>query len=114
MDKQKLIEMGQVSELDYKEIKVLGDKCFIKQLNAGELSSYKKSLFKQVDKMFVANIENAEIKLVILTLCDENKKLMFDMKDIELLKTLKPSVIDKIYKDAESLNSLNDEETLKN
>lgn len=101
--KEKLLALKLKEEL----ITVNGIKIIVKEMNAGEAAKYENSLYKVAGNKLVYNTEEARLKLFILTAHDENREKMFEIKDIELVKSIPAHVIDAVFTVASKLNGLN-------
>lgn len=86
----------------------------IKEMTIKESTEYEMGLLRFVKGEPVYNTENAKTKLVILTLCDENGKRIFDNSDIATVNALPASVVNKIYNLAVEINSLDPVKSEKN
>ena len=112
MDKQKLSAI--FSELELEEVEVKGQKVYIKKLKAGDFSDYKRSLWKNVNGKPVMQLQNHDVKLVILALCDEKGENLYTMADIEVVRNFSSNVLNKLYEVADKLNPINEEKAVKN
>ncbi len=57
------------------------------------------------------DLRGLKIKLVLLTLCDEDGELLFDATDALVLNSKSSKVIDRIFQVAQKLNGLTAEDT---
>ena len=82
-----------------------GVEVVVKELTAGEANKYQMSNIKMVNGKPVANPENAQAKLVLMSCYESDGTRMFSDADLEQVKGLPSTVIDKLYAVAERLNN---------
>lgn len=92
--------------LKSKEITIGGDSYLVKEMNAKDAGVYENSLYKIVGEKVTPNAENAKAKLVLFTLCDMDGKRIFQDKDISQVQELPTSIVNMVYKVANSLNAI--------
>lgn len=84
----------------------------VKELTAGEAGKYDNSLYTFKNGKPSINRENAKEKLVIASCYDEEGNKLFELKDIELVKSLPTSLVDRLFSAASELRDIHDEEKI--
>jgi hypothetical protein len=93
-------------------ITINNEKYQIREMTAGEASEYEGGLFNMVNNKPVYDTKNAKKKLVLLTLCQDGKRV-FEDKDMGLLDKLPYGILNQIFDVASKLNRLNAETNTK-
>lgn len=93
---------------EHVEIDINGEKMgfVVREMNAGDATKYKTSLFKVVDGKPVMSMDGYQTKLIANCLFDKDGEKIFGDNDLELIKTLPSSVADKIFEVASRINGL--------
>ena len=93
---------------EHVEIEIQGEKIgfIVREMNAGDASKYKASLFKFIDGKPIINMDGYQVKLIANCLFDKDGEKIFGDNDLELIKTLPNSVADKICEVASRINEL--------
>jgi hypothetical protein len=79
---------------------------YVRSLNGTGLDAYQGSRVKLVDNKVQLVHENTRARLLALTLCDEQGKLMFTEEDIEELGAKNAAALDVIFEAAQRMNGL--------
>jgi hypothetical protein len=96
------------------EIELEGHKFKVVEMNASTAEKYESSLYKIVNNSVKYDASKAKTKLVLLTLCDENGKRIYNDNDYGLVENLPSHIVNEIFNVASGLNNLDVEETEKN
>ena len=90
---------------------------FVKQMTGGERDRFEQSLLRQVKDNkglvtgFESVTENFRAKLCVVTVCDENGKLLLAAGDFPLLSnSMSASKLEKIVNTAQKLNAITEED----
>lgn len=94
------------STLKEEKIELNGEVAIVREMTAGKASVYENSLYTVVGKDVKLDTKDAKAKLLCLTLYDEEGTEVFKIKDIEQVKQLPASIVDKVYQIAISINGL--------
>jgi len=99
-------------DLTYEEVEIpeWKGKVRVKSLSGSERDEYESSLVENRGKDVKVNMQNARSKLVCLCLVDENNNRLFSNKDIESLGAKSASALDRIFKVAQRLSGLGEDD----
>lgn len=95
-------------------IQIEGKTFIVKEMDAGTSNKYEASLYKIVNNKPIYDVKNAKLKLVLLTLHDEQGNRVFAENDLGIIEQLPSHIVDEIFQVASSLNGLNQDEAEKN
>lgn len=83
---------------------------YVKSLSGTERDAYESSMIEVRGKNQRVNLENLRAKLAVMTVCDEDGKLLFSQKDIEVLGKKSASALNRVFKVAQRLSALTDQD----
>lgn len=96
----------------YEEVEVpeWGGKVRVKALSGKERDEYESSLVSSRGKDMQVNLLNARAKLLCLCIVDENNNRLFSNADVEKLGEKSAAALDRIFKVAQKLSGLGEED----
>ena len=100
-------------KLKIEEVQVedLGGSVFVKQLTAKDAIAYGVGIGKLMEAAKEAEKDqpiDLRERLLVITVCDEDGKLIFSQEDIALLGEQSPRTVDVLYTAASELNAMAD------
>lgn len=79
---------------------------FIRTLTGKERDAFEQSCFVQLGAGRCANLANVRARLLVLVICDEDGKRIFEDKDADALGDLPASILDPLFAQAQRLSAI--------
>jgi len=92
------------------EVPEWGGDLFVISLTGKERDKFEDSIFQTKGKKLERNFANLRAKLVSLTACDENGKLLFTPADINALGEKSAAALDRVFTISQKLSGLTKED----
>jgi hypothetical protein len=87
-----------------------GGDVFVKATNGKEFSGLQAQIIERKGNNQRVNLENIQAKLVAICVCDESGKRLFNQKQVDLLAGKSSAALQRVFKVAQRLSGLGDDE----
>ena len=87
-----------------------GGDVFVKATNGKEFSDLQAQIIERKGNNQRVNLENIQAKLVAICTCDESGKRLFNQRQVDLLAGKSSAALQRVFKVAQRLSGLGDDE----
>jgi len=92
------------------EVPEWGGSVYVKGTNGKEFSDLQSQIIQRKGNTQSVNLENIQAKLCAVCLCDADGNRLFKQKDVEVLAELSSAALQRVFKVAQRLSGLGDDE----